>query len=113
MFVLVLIMMALEARASEPRDPTRPPFEQGPGPDSVVAAPQELPLQLNMTKVGFGRSIAIINGVTAKVGDLVNGARVAAIRSGEVVVVVRGRTQILTLQGASIKKPARHPGGAR
>lgn len=108
-----LLMAAAPAAGAEGmRDPTQPPLGSVPAADAG-AAPAEIPLQLNMTKVGGGRPLAIINGVTAAVGDQVGGARVTAIRSGEVDLVVGGRKQTLTMPGAALKKSTRIPGGGR
>lgn len=110
---LLMMMAALAARAEGMRDPTQPPLGLIPAADAGAAPAAEIPLQLNMTKVGAGRPLAIINGITAAVGDRVNSALVTAIRSGEVDLVVRGRRQTLTMPGADLKKSTRIPGGGR
>ena len=75
-------------------DPTRPSDPQaffGGGSDTV----QEGGLRLTSIVIGPGRRTATINGTTVGEGDRVSGARVEAIRHGE--VVLRGNRGPFTL----------------
>ena len=78
------------------RDPTRPPASFGAPPAEGIAPRSPTP-KLQSVLIGPGRAIAVISGQTVKVGDSVDGAKVVAIREGEVVLRTGKDLQTLKL----------------
>ena len=71
-------------------DPTLPPpawlAAQSTAPGAAAPVEQNVSPGLRLTLVGPSRKFALINGQVVKPGDVYNGSRVLAIKSGKVVV---------------------------
>lgn len=85
-------------------DPTRPP-------DYVPSGAQEgvsggSPWDLTSTLVSPQRTFAVINGQVVTKGDKIGDMTVEKIATGEVVLVGGGRTEVISLVGLDIKRPA-------
>ena len=82
-------------------DPTRPPNANITS--KIAQDPDEVPEEFRLTTIltARGRTIAVINGRRVQVGDVVNGAEVAAIHADR--VLVRGPDGPLELR---LRKPA-------
>ncbi|WP_229425004.1 MULTISPECIES: hypothetical protein [unclassified Massilia] len=100
---LSLALLAGHAAAQPLQDPTRPPASLMAGQGTaraIAAAPVQRAPQLQSVLIARqpgGRHVAVIDGETVRVGDLVRGARVARIDANE-VELRRGRArQVLTL----------------
>jgi MSHA biogenesis protein MshK len=107
-FLMMALSVAAAAGAQTVQDPTRPPAQLL---RSVAAAPVSSAPQLQSILIGRaagGRRIAVIDGDTVRVGDLVHGARVLGIGPSEVVLQRGAQRTILkwTAQAAPIPAPA-------
>lgn len=79
MTFLLLALLPLAQGVAEPADPTAPSRPNGPGQYGKGWA-------LHSTLVGPERRGAVINGQRVQVGDRIDGARVARIEAGEVLL---------------------------
>ena len=88
------------ARAQAVPDPTRPPAQllRPSATASVTAAPQLQSILVG--RAAGGRRVAVVDGVTVRIGDRVGGARVVGITQAEVVLERGARREVLTLKGA-------------
>ncbi|MFL0796719.1 MAG: hypothetical protein K6L73_04440 [Cellvibrionaceae bacterium] len=83
-------------------DPTRPLKWQ-----ATAAGKYQKQLTLNSVLISESRKVAIINGRRVKVSGMVDGAKVIAIRNGEVVVSRNGARQTLKLKPNPVKRVVR------
>jgi hypothetical protein len=115
--VLVLLIVLCAAGlvcaedAAALRDPTRPSGWQiqPPGEGADGDGVQELKLQATFN-VGGSRS-ALVNGQRVRVGDVVAGAEVIAIRADKVVLDMNGERRELLAGVLPVKQPVRAGGG--
>lgn len=98
--VLLLLACATATAGDALRDPTRPP------PTSAAPAPVKapVPLRLDFVVSSGDRQRARINGQWVSEGASVDGATVRRIEADRVTVRRSGRTSVLTLGGAGIRK---------
>ncbi|MEW6371672.1 MAG: hypothetical protein AB1584_12105 [Pseudomonadota bacterium] len=111
---LLLLACCLPAAAQALRDPTRPPAAmlQGPGGRAALAAApasSEPKLQsVLISRQPGGRHVAVIDGETVRLGEMVRGMRVTRMTANE-VELVRGRERrVLKLDAPAGPTP---PGG--
>jgi MSHA biogenesis protein MshK len=103
-----LLCSATLAWAQAVPDPTRPPAQML-RPAANGAAPGAPQLQsILVGRAPGGRRVAVIDGNTVRVGDVVGGARVVGITQAQVVLARGARREILTLNGAGAA-PASKP----
>lgn len=86
-------------------DPTRPL-------DSTAQRSAATPnaLTLNSILLSEQRRVAVINGVTAQVGDRIANAKVVAIHADRVVIEIGGQRRELTLNKPKIKRAVKRSG---
>lgn len=100
---VALALLAGAASSADPaqRDPLRPP---GYG-QSVESSPafDASAWQLSSTLVSDGRTVAIINGHSVRVGASIDGADVVSIQAGRVVLDYRGRRFSIRRHTASVR----------
>lgn len=106
----LLLACAGAAGAQALHDPTRPPaslvaLQAGAGVGATAAGPAAQPApRLQSVLVGRqpgGRSVAVIDGETLRVGELYKGARVTRIGQDEVELRRGGARQVLKLNAAA------------
>ena len=94
------VLLATGAGAQTVQDPTRPPaaflHPAAGGQDRGAPALQSI----LVGRAAGGRRVAVIDGDTVRVGDVVRGARVVAITQGEVVLQRGARREVLTWKAA-------------
>ena len=93
-----LAVLAAGAAAQTVQDPTRPPAQLL-RPSAAGAAVAHAP-QLQSILIGRaagGRRVAVIDGDTVRVGDVVHGARVVAIAPADVTLQRGGQRSVLKL----------------
>jgi MSHA biogenesis protein MshK len=93
-------MMATVANAQTTSglvDPTRPPSSISATPDAANDAPASAGLVLQSVRVSPTRVVAIINGQSVRVGEMVGEAKVIKISDGEVVLRTGKELQVLKL----------------
>jgi len=106
--VLAGALLASGALAQAVPDPTRPPAQMlRPAAGAHANAAPQLQSIL-VGRAAGGRRVAVIDGNTVRVGDLVGGARVVGMSQAQVVLQRGARQEILTLNGAGAA-PARKP----
>lgn len=108
---LLLAACALPAAAQTLRDPTRPPaaMMQGASAAAGAPAPASTGPQLQsilISREPGGRHVAVIDGETVRLGEMVKGARLTRMSANE-VELVRGRERrVLKLNpGAATTTP--------
>lgn len=106
---LVLAACAAPAGAQGMVDPTQPPSglvkPAASGPDgSKVAEPASAQLQSILIS-NKGRRVAVIDGISYRIGEQYNGATVKKITETQVVLQSGKQTQVMTLS-ASVTAPA-------
>lgn len=107
---LLLAACTLPAAAQVLRDPTRPPAAMMQGASAAGApAPASTGPQLQsilISREPGGRHVAVIDGETVRLGDMVKGARLTRMSANE-VELVRGRERrVLKLNPGAVPAPA-------
>lgn len=105
--MLMLLTAWLNASlAEEMRDPTRPPNVSRLTADRpAVLIEATSAYRLSMTKTGGETDIAVINGKNLKVGEKIDDAKVSAIRSGEVDLLMGSEKYLIKIQRSVVKQP--------
>lgn len=96
------------ARAQNLPDPTRPPDALATARSENAVAPAAGPV-LQSVLISPGRRVAIINGQTVKLNDIVGDARVSKITEGSVVLRSGNAIQTLKLFPEIEKRPTPRP----
>ena len=105
-----LAVLAAGAGAQTVHDPTRPPAQllhPGASAATVVHAPQLQSILIG--RAAGGRRVAVIDGATVRVGDLVHGARVVAIAPADVTLARGAKRTVLKLNGPAADPLAGKP----
>jgi hypothetical protein len=84
-------------------DPTRPP-DAWLALQSQASSNQDDSEGARITVVGKSQRFAVVDGQLVKVGDVVHGLKVLAIRSSTVTVRENGHTRVLSLTPDVVKK---------
>lgn len=92
-------------------DPTRPPAAAAGKPGAVDDAPPGT--QLQSILISSRRRVAVINGNTVALGDLVGEARVVRITETEVVLKSGNETEVLKMYPGVDKKPVKRGSAGR
>jgi len=90
-------------------DPLRPGSFSGSGSQPAAGGktmPQEPDWQLTAVLVSKARLVAIVNGRTVQVGDLLQGYRVKSIERDQVVLNNKQKTVVVPRNGTGLKSPA-------
>jgi MSHA biogenesis protein MshK len=107
-WILTGALLAGAAWGQAVPDPTRPPAQMlRPAANAQANATPQLQSIL-VGRAAGGRRVAVIDGNTVRVGDVVGGARVVGITQAQVVLARGARREILTLNGAGAA-PDRKP----
>jgi MSHA biogenesis protein MshK len=107
-WVLTVALLAGAAWGQAVPDPTRPPAQMlRPTANAQANAKPQLQSIL-VGRAPGGRRVAVIDGNTVRIGDVVGGARVVGITQAQVVLRRGARQEILTLSGAGAA-PDRKP----
>jgi MSHA biogenesis protein MshK len=95
-------LFALGAQAQPLQDPTRPPSRLLPASAGAQAdsAPQLQSILIG--RAAGGRQVAVIDGDTVRVGDLVRGARVVSMTATTVQLQRGGKREVLTLTAPAV-----------
>lgn len=112
MFACLLLVCATPAGAQALQDPTRPPASlaasrAGAGTAAAGEAVKQAP-RLQSVLIGRqpgGRSVAVIDGETLRVGERYKGARVTRIDPNEVELRRGSARQVLKLNAAAAMSP--------
>jgi MSHA biogenesis protein MshK len=88
-------------------DPTRPPALNTGGAAEDKAGPAHV---LQSVLIAPGRSVAVIDGTTVKVGSRVGDAKVVRIEETGVTLAQNGKTEVLMLFPDAKKSGPRHNG---
>ena len=107
--LIMLGLLTMEAGAVELRDPTMPPTYADVTIDRSVVNDVVAAYRLSMTKTGGKADIAVINGKSVKVGDVIDGAKITAIRAGEVDIEIGDGKHKLKVQSVVVKQPHQYP----
>jgi MSHA biogenesis protein MshK len=91
-------------------DPTRPPMSVA-KPGAVEEAPPAT--QLQSILISSRRRIAVINGNTVALGDMIGEARVVKISETEVVLKTGEETEVLKMYPGIEKQPVKRGSAAR
>jgi MSHA biogenesis protein MshK len=96
----MLCVCAVTAHAQTVQDPTRPPVQllRPSAAEPAVHAPQVQSILIG--RAAGGRRVAVIDGDTVRVGDMVGGARVVGMTPSTVILARAGRRETLPLQAA-------------
>ncbi len=94
--LLIVLVAMLSPYAWGGSDPMRPLFFNSGQPSSKKVAKVK-PLVLSMILNASHRKVAVINGRSVQVGDVVAGYRVVTINENQVAVTRRGKTRKLYL----------------
>jgi MSHA biogenesis protein MshK len=92
---MIACALAAAAQAQPIQDPMRPSAAE-----PAVHAPRLQSILIG--RAAGGRRVAVIDGDTVRVGDLVGGARVVGMTPSTVVLARGGRRETLTLQAADV-----------
>ncbi len=109
---LAAVIAALPVAAAEAQvlvDPTRPPASVA-KPGAVEDAP--VGTQLQSVLISTRRRLAVINGTTVALGDMIGEARVVKITETEVVLKTGEETEVLKMYPGIEKQPVKR-GSAR
>ena len=106
--IAALPLAAAQAQALV--DPTRPPASVA-KPGAEEPAPPGT--QLQSVLISTGRRLAVINGNTVALGDMVGAARVVKITETEVVLKTGEETEILKMYPGIEKQPAKRASARR
>lgn len=88
-------LLCAPAMAQTLPDPTRPPPEASAVPGETPVAPSSQGPQLQSVLVGeHGRSVAVIDGKTVRVGEKIDGALLVGVGKDE-AVLQRGATRVV------------------
>jgi hypothetical protein len=98
-------LAALQAGAQALVDPTRPP--NAPAGDADVMIPSGP--QLQSILIASNRRLAIINGATVSLGDMLGEAKVVRITASEVTLQRGEETEVLKLYPGIDKQPVKRP----
>lgn len=110
MVVIMMIVGAEFSVAAELKDPTRPPNASRIATDMpAVVSKAAAAYRLSMTKTGGKTDIAVINGKSLKVGETIDGAKISAIRTGEVDLMIGVQKHLIKMQRSVVKKPVDKP----
>lgn len=101
--IALMITLSALAHAQTLSDPTRPPNAPAAGPGD--AGP--VGTQLQSVLISQGRRLAIINGNTVALGEMVGEAKVVKITETEVVLQKGNDKEVLTLYPGIEKQPVK------
>lgn len=107
--LIVPCLLMPDVGVAELRDPTKPPTYEEAKIGKAVVDDVVTAYRLSMTKTGGGADIAMINGKSAKVGDVIDGATVMSIRTGEVELMIGDGIHRIKIQRTAVKRPHRYP----
>jgi len=111
------LIQATDAGAAA--DPTAPPVGWSAAPAPTAAQQPTTPMAVmpaaasgaSLALVGTGRRVAVVNGQLVRQGDMIEGYRVIAVRTGSIVLQGGGGTRTLSLTpGIEIRpRPEKQP----